>query len=211
MTAVIAVDQGQLDEMLGRVRGFAARVMLDFMDGVCVPERSMGFDFTLPVGLGYQAHLMVEDPVRHLGRLPAGVDTAIIHVESVTDASEALSDARCRGLKAFLAINPGTPVDAVAPYLSRVDGVVVMTVEPGGYGSPFLPRCLGKVEAVKTMDPGLVVEVDGGMNPETAASAVEVGADAVAVGSYVMGSRNPLKAYMDIVDAVQAASPRGRT
>lgn len=210
LPAVIAVDQEQLDEMLSMVKGFVAHVMLDYMDGVFVPGRSMDFDVTLPVGLDYQAHLMVEEPVRHLSRLPAEVDTAIIHVESVNDVSEALGVAHHRGLRAFLAANPETSVDEVAPYLSRVDGVLVMTVKPGRYGSRFLPKCLGKVEALRELDHDLFIEVDGGMNPETAALAVEMGADAVAVGSYVFGSGDPSKAYRDILEAAQAASPRTR-
>jgi ribulose-phosphate 3-epimerase len=211
LPAVIAVDQEQLEEMLSKVKYFVAHVMLDFMDGVFVPGRSMEFDIKLPVGLDYQAHLMVEEPMRYLGRLPAEVDTAIIHVESVNYVSDVLSLAHDRGLRAFLAVNPETPVEAVAPYIPLLDGVLIMAVEPGRYGSPFLPRCLGKVEALKAIDPELVLEVDGGMNPETATLAVEMGADAVAVGSYIFGSGDPAKAYTCIMEAVQAASPRGRT
>lgn len=210
LPAVIAVDQEQLDEMLSRVKGFVAHVMLDFMDGVFVPGRSMDFDVTLPVCLDYQAHLMVEEPVRLLSRLPAEVGTAIIHVESVDDVTGSLDLARDRGLKAFLGVNPGTSVDAVTPYLSRVDGVLVMTVEPGRYGSRFLPKCLGKIKALRELDYDLFIEVDGGMNPETVARAVEMGADAVAAGSYIFGSGDPSKAYRDLLEAAQATSQQAR-
>jgi ribulose-phosphate 3-epimerase len=208
LPAMIAGDQEELEARLGVVMGFADHVMLDVMDGVFVPGKSLDFEYTLPKGPRYQGHVMAVEPSRHMDRLVGVADSAVIHIEAVGDVAGAVSGAKARGLGAYLGVNPGTPVDAVAPYLSHIDGVLVMTVEPGRYGSPFLPWCLGKVEALRAMDPELVLEVDGGMNPETAALAMEMGADAVAVGSYVLGSRDPSKAYREILDAVQAARPR---
>jgi len=212
MPAIIADDQKQLDERLRTVTGFAGHVMLDVMDGVFVPGASLDFEYSLPKGPKYQAHLMAVDPQRHMDRLVGVAEAAVIHVEAVEDAPGAVAAARDRGLEAFLAVNPETPVDAVAPYVPLLDGVLVMTVHPGRYGSPFLPWCLGKVEALRAMDAELVVEVDGGINPETAALAVEMGADAVAVGSYILASGDPSKAYANIVEAAKSASRRaGRT
>jgi ribulose-phosphate 3-epimerase len=178
------------------------------MDGVFVPGRSLDFDYKLPKGPRYQAHLMVRDPLRRISRLFGKAETAIIHVEAVEDIPEAIKVTGDHGLGTFLAINPDTPVDAVAPHLSRLDGVLVMTVQPGRYGSRFLPRCLRKVEALRAMDGELVIEVDGGMNPETAVMAVERGADLVAAGSYIVASDTPMKAYTRLVEAVQAARRR---
>ena len=210
LPAIMAGDQGQLDGRLDRVMGFAGHIMLDVMDGVFVPGRSLDFDYTLPTGPRYQAHLMVEDPLRRISRLVGKVETAIMHVEAVKDVPEAIKVTEDHGLGSFLAINPDTPVDAVAPHLSRLDGVLVMTVQPGRYGSRFLPRCLEKVEALRAMDGELVIEVDGGMNPETAAMAVEMGADVVAAGSYIVASDDPMKAYTRLVEAVHAAQERIR-
>ena len=208
LPAILAEDQGRLDEMLDRVTGFADYIMLDVMDGVFVPGRSLDFDCTLPTGPRYQAHLMVEDPLRRISRLVGKAETAIIHVEALEDISEAINVTEDHGLRTFLAINPDTLVDAVAPYLSRLDGVLVMTVQPGRYGSRFLPWCLEKVEALRAMDGELVIEVDGGMNPETAAVAIEMGADVVAAGSYIVASDDPMKAYTRLVEAVHAAQLR---
>lgn len=204
----MAGDQGQLDEMLNRVTGFAGHIMLDVMDGLFVPGRSLDFDYKLPTGPRYQAHLMVEDPLRHISRLVGKAETAIIHVEALEDVPEVINVTEDHGLGTFLAINPDTPVDAVAPHLSRLDGVLVMTVQPGRYGSPFLPWCLKKVEALRAMGEEPVIEVDGGMNLETAVMAVEMGADLVAVGSYIVASDDPMKAYTRLVEAVHAAQLR---
>jgi ribulose-phosphate 3-epimerase len=208
LPAIIAEDQRQLDKMLNRIKGFACHIMLDVMDGGFVSGRSLDFDYELPTGPRYQAHLMVEDPLRHIDYLVGKADTAIIHFESVKDIPEVINVTLDHGLGTFLAINPDTPVDALAPYISRLDGVLVMTVQPGSYGSPFLSWCLGKVEALRALDGDLVIEVDGGINPETVARAVEAGADMVAVGSYIMASDDPMKAYTRLVEAVHA--PRGR-
>jgi len=210
LPAIIAGDQAELDGRLAVVAGFADNVMLDVMDGVFVPGKSLDFEYTLPKGPRYQGHVMAVDPSRHMDRLAGVADSAVIHVEAVGDVAGAVAGARDRGLGAYLGVNPGTPAEAVAPYISRIDGVLVMTVEPGRYGAPFLPRCLAKVEALKALGPELVLEVDGGMNLETAALAVEMGADAVAVGSYIFSSGDPSKAYTGILDAVQAARPPGR-
>ena len=210
LPAMMAGDQRRLDELLNRVKGFAGHIMLDVMDGVFVPGRSLDFDYRLPTAPRYQAHLMVEDPLRHMSRLVGKADAAMIHVESVKDVPEVINVTEDHGLGTFLAINPDTPVDAVAPHLSRLDGVLVMTVQPGRYGSPFLPWCLEKVEALRAMDGELVIEVDGGMNPETAATAVEMGADMVAVGSYIVASDDPMKAYTRLVEAVHAAQQRAQ-
>jgi ribulose-phosphate 3-epimerase len=153
---------------------------------------------------------MVRDPLRRIGGLVGKADTAIIHVESVKDIPGVINVARDHGLGTFLAINPDTPVDSVAPHISRLEGVLVMTVRPGRYGSPFLPWCLGKVEALRAMDGELVIEVDGGMNPETAARAVETGANMVAVGSYIVASDDPVKAYTQLVESVHAAQLRNQ-
>jgi ribulose-phosphate 3-epimerase len=210
LPALIAEDQRQLDKMLNRVKGFACHIMLDVMDGVFVSGRSLDFDYKLPNGPRYQAHLMVRDPLRYIGGLVGEADTAVIHVESVKDIPEVINVTVDHGLGTFLAINPDTPVDAVAPYILRLDGVLVMTVQPGRYGSPFLPWCLEKVEALRALDGELVIEVDGGMNPENAARAVEAGADMVAVGSYIVASEDPVKAYTRLVEAVHAAMLRNR-
>jgi len=211
LPAVIAGDQEELDGRLGLVAGFAGHVMLDVMDGVFVPGRSLDFEYALPKGPRYQGHVMAVDPSRHLDRLVGVADSAVIHVEAVDDVAAAVAGARTRGLAAYLGVNPGTPVEAVSPYVPVLDGVLVMAVEPGRYGSLFLPWCLGKVEALRAMGPELVLEVDGGMNPETAALAVEMGANAVAVGSYISGGGDPSAAYLEVLNAVQAARPRGRT
>jgi ribulose-phosphate 3-epimerase len=184
--AIIARSQGELDSMLELLRGKVERVMLDIMDGVFVPNRSLDFEFLLPEGFEYEAHMMTVDPVERLQKLMGKVDIAIIHVESLSDVSEAVERVRELGLKVTLALNPDTDVSAVEPYLDEIDSVLVMTVNPGKYGGRFTPEALAKVRRIRELDPEIPIEVDGGMNPENARAAREAGANVIASGSFIM-------------------------
>jgi ribulose-phosphate 3-epimerase len=200
--AVIACDQNELRELLSKLRGVANRVMLDFMDGEFVSGTSLQFDLHLPEGFSYEAHLMVRHPLSYLARLTGRVETVILHIESLDDVGLAIVSARRAGFKVMLALSPGTPVEFVAPYLREIDGVLVMTVEPGKYGADFLPWTLDKVRALKVMDGRMTIEVDGGMNPDYARAAREAGANIFASGSYIIRSQDIGRAFRELEEAV---------
>ncbi|UCD44464.1 MAG: ribulose-phosphate 3-epimerase [Candidatus Bathyarchaeota archaeon] len=186
--AIIAQNQIELDSMLERLKGRANRVMLDVMDGVFVPNRSLDFDFELPEVFEYEVHMMVVEPLERLPSLSGKVDTAIIHVETVSDVGTAISRVMELGLRLTLAINPETEVERVEPYLRDVDGVLVMTVNPGKYGGEFLPEALDKVRRIREIDHEISIEVDGGMNVENSRVARDAGANIIASGSFIMKS-----------------------
>ncbi len=188
--AIIAQSQDELESMLERLRGKVDRVMLDVMDGVFVPNRSLDFEFVLPDGFEYEAHLMTVNPIERLQNLKGKVDIAIIHVESLSDINEAVERVRRLGLKVTLALNPDTGVSAVEPYLDEIDSVLVMTVSPGKYGGRYTPEALAKVRGIREIDPEIPIEVDGGMNPENARAAREAGANIIASGSFIMKSED---------------------
>ena len=134
--AIIAETPKELDEKLRRVLGFSKMVMLDVMDGVFVESRSINFTSDLPSGILYQSHLMVKDPLHYAETIRGKVDTAIIHIESISGIKE-IEQIKKMDFNVFLALNPGTPASCVIPHLSLIDGVLIMTVEPGRYGAPF--------------------------------------------------------------------------
>ena len=199
--AVIAGNPSELVELLSRLRGIASRVMLDFMDGEFVSGTSLQFDLHLPEGFSYEAHLMVRRPLSYLARLTGRVETVILHIESLDDIGRAVVSSRGAGFKVMLAISPGTPVEFVAPYLREIDGVLIMTVEPGKYGADFLPWTLDKVRALKMMDDHVTIEVDGGMNPDNARAAREAGANIFASGSYIISSKDIGRAFRELEEA----------
>ena len=188
--AIIAESQEELDSMLERLNGKVERVMLDVMDGKFVPSRSLDFDFKLPEGFEYEVHMMAVNPLERLSTMAGKVDIAILHVETLTDIRAAIERVRGLRLQLTLALNPGTEVDVIEPYLNEVDGVLVMTVDPGAYGGTYIPEALDKVRQIRELDPEVPIEVDGGMNPENSRAAMEAGANVIASGSFILKSDN---------------------
>lgn len=201
--AVIASDQDELDASLLKVTPFAPIIQLDVMDGVFVPSRSLDFDLKLPDGPHYQVHLMVADAQRYVRRFKSSAGTLIIHAESLHDIQVEVRELKTPGVGLFLAINPETSVDRIAPVIGDLDGVMVMTVNPGKYGSRFLQECLDKVGELKALRRSLIVEVDGGMVPETVRLARRKGVDLFTSGSYIMKSPDPLRAYRELEEAAE--------
>ncbi len=197
--AIIAESQEELDSMLERLNGKVERVMLDVMDGKFVPNRSLDFDFRLPKDFEYEVHMMAVDPLERLSSMAGKVDIAILHVETLTDIEAAIERVRELGLQLTLALNPGTGVDVIEPYLNEVDGFLVMTVDPGAYGGKYIPEALAKVRRIRGLKPEIPIEVDGGMNVENSRAAREAGANVIASGSFILKSE-------DIAKAVEALS-----
>jgi ribulose-phosphate 3-epimerase len=188
--AIIAQSQGELESLLGRLRGKVHRVMLDIMDREFVDNTSLDFDFELLECFEYEAHLMVVNPLERIGGLVGKVDFIILHMETLEDVMAAIECVKNLELKVVLALNPETSVDKVEPYLKEVDGILVMTVAPGRYGGRFLPETLVKCCMIRKMHGTIPIEVDGGMNPENARAAREAGANIIASGSFIMKSED---------------------
>ncbi len=186
------------------MKGRVPRIQLDIMDGVFVASHSLDFDFKTQPGFEYEAHLMTTSPLEWIEKHGCKVDIAIIHAETGSDIGLALSTARGKGLKAVLALKPATPLKAVIPYLERVDAVLILTVEPGRYGAPFVPETLAKIKKLREISPTLPIEVDGAMNPENVRRAKEAGATIFASGSYIMKSSDPAKAIRELREAARS-------
>lgn len=200
--AIIAGTQEELDLMLNMIQGNSERVMLDFMDGVFVPSKSLAFDIALPKGMDYEAHLMVHNPLDLIDKLYNPIKTIQLQVESLKNIGDAVNHAKNRGFDVYLALNPDTPITTVQSHLDSIDGVLVMTVQPGQYGSRFLPSALDKVKELREMNADLTIEVDGGMNPETVRLAMKAGANIFASGSYIMKSGDIGAAIKRLQEAV---------
>lgn len=192
--AIIAKDQKLLDKRLNNVKDKVSLIQLDVMDGKFVKNSSLNFNFKIPkTKAKFEAHLMVKDPLKWLKKHIKKIDTVIIHFES-KNLDKAIDFAKKKKKKIGLALNPKTKVTDVLPYLHKIDQVLILTVNPGFYGSKFLPKNLKKVKEIKNFKHNLILEVDGGMSPKTIKQAAKAGTDLFVSGSYTVDSKDPAKA-----------------
>lgn len=166
----------------------------DVMDGIFVNNITYGLPVLQAIrkitDLTLDVHLMIQDPMRYVGRFAEyGADFISFHIESDGNTMETLTDVKNSGAKAAIAIKPATPAESVYDYLPYLDMVLVMTVEPGFGGQAFIPETVEKVRKIrkKIDELGLdvLIQVDGGINNETAVIVSEAGADVLVSGSYL--------------------------
>ena len=165
-------------------------VHLDVMDGQFVPNITFGPKFIADIRprseLYFDAHLMVDEPIRFIGHFAeAGCDNITVHVEACRDVQKTIDAIRSFGVGCGLSIKPQTPVSAVVPYLDQLDLVLVMSVNPGFGGQGLIPETLEKVRELAELknDRGYLIEIDGGVNSSTISDVFESGVDVAVTGS----------------------------
>ncbi len=174
---------------------------VDIMDGHFVPNLSFGYSMVKAMrpitDLVLDVHLMIETPIRYVEEFcKAGADYLTIHVEADTPENimKTLDKIRQLGVKPGIVLKPKTPAEAVAPYLDKVDMVLVMTVEPGFGGQKFMADMMPKVKKLREMinevNPACHLEVDGGVDLTTCVTCKENGADVLVAGSAYFGSKD---------------------
>jgi len=192
--SVIAKSQQELTGKIRLVKDYVDYIQLDVMDNIFVPNTSLNFDFKLPkMKCVFEAHLMVEDPDNWVKNNWRKVEAIIVPIESCKNPG-AMIDFLEGKRKIGLALNPETPLESIEDYLNRIDEVLILAVNPGFYGSKFIPEVLDKVTALRHLKPKLDIEVDGGIGPDTIKKTFGAGANFFISGSYVMNSDNPKQA-----------------
>jgi ribulose-phosphate 3-epimerase len=211
--SILSADFAKLGSQLGEVLEAGARVIhFDVMDGHFVPPITIGplvaasiADTVHAAGAALDVHLMVERPERQIEAFAeAGADSITFHEEATPHANRTLAAIRELGCLAGIAINPGTPVEALSELRDFADVVLCMTVNPGWGGQAFIPGSPDKVSRLKPLVGDAKIEVDGGIDASTAGSVAEAGASLFVAGSAVFGSDDPAAAYAEIASAAGA-------
>ena len=197
--SILSADFSRLGQQVAEASEAGADyIHLDIMDGRFVPNLTFG-----PVviqglksytGLPLDAHLMIVEPERRIGDfIEAGVDHITVHAEACVHLHSVLSMIKNGGCRAGVALNPTTPLTAIEEALPFLDIVLILTVNPGFGGQTLIPEVLDKMRRLREMTAErgykIEIEVDGGINAQTAAAAVEAGADTLIAGSAVFNNR----------------------
>lgn len=206
--SLLAADFSRLTEEVKAIENTKAKWLhLDVMDGNFVPNISFGADIIKAIrknsNLYFDAHLMIENPEWYIDTIAdAGVQSISIHVEATKHLDRALQLIKNRGLRAGVAINPATDIAFLDNIYEKLDLILVMTVNPGFGGQKFLNQMLEKIRKIRNKFPHIDIQVDGGINNETAKLVIEAGANVLVAGSYVF-SGNYAEKVNSLLDGVK--------
>jgi len=205
LPSILSADMARLAEEIDSVKaGGAMLIHVDVMDGHFVPNITIGppvvASLRKATDLLLDVHLMIEEPDRYVPEFArAGANMISVHQEAAVHLDRTLNLIRSSGAEAGVAINPGTPVETITQVLEIADYVLVMTVNPGFGGQAFIPEMLRKIQNVRAMLGDRDLEVDGGIDEQTAPLVIEAGANVLVAGSYVFRSNS----YMEAIDTLR--------
>ena len=193
--SILSADFSKLGEDIEKLHNAGADfIHIDVMDGRFVPNISFGMPIIKAIrnrtDKVFDAHLMIEEPSKYIDDfIAAGADLITIHYEAEKHIDRAIQYIKSKGVKAAVALNPGTPTTVLKDIISELDMVLIMSVNPGFGGQKFIKYSIDKIKEVKAMsekvNKDLLIQVDGGIDPSNVLDVIEAGANVIVAGSAV--------------------------
>jgi len=213
--SILSADFSRLADQIHAVESAGARMLhLDVMDGHFVPNITIGPPVIRSIrratALTLDAHLMIENADAFIDEfVAAGADMISVHVEACPHLHRTVTSIQAKGRQAGVVLNPATPLETLEEILPIADYVLLMSVNPGWGGQPFIPRVMGKIRALKDRiaAAGLAtqIEVDGGVTADNIADLASAGADIIVAGSSVFGGEDAGAAAADLIARLPAS------
>ena len=213
--SVLAADFSKLGDEVQSVSEMGADfIHLDIMDGHFVPNLSFGADIVRGIrpcsNLPFDVHLMITSPEIYIhSYVDAGANLITVHPESTSHIHSVLQQIKKSGIKAGVALNPGTPIEVLDNIIDIIDLVLVMTVNPGFGGQSFLLSQLAKISKIRSIidkeNYSIDLSVDGGINAKTAALAIDAGANVLVAGTSIFKSKD--KTYLESINRLRNIVP----
>lgn len=204
--SILSADFANLERDIRKVENAGADWLhIDVMDGHFVPNITIGVPVTASIkkvsSIPLDVHLMIENPEKYIEPFAkAGADIITFHYEAAKEkTSDIIKLIHSFNIKAGLSIKPKTGPEEIQKYLPELDMVLIMTVEPGFGGQKFMPECAEKIPVIREKSPeNLIIQVDGGINAETAKVCTQYGANSLVAGNYIYKSENTEKAILSL-------------
>lgn len=179
-------------------------IHIDAMDGLFVPDTKFSIEEIKEINKAsnkkLDIHLMVDNPITYIEKLNnMNINNITIHIEITKDINYLIDKIHSLGYQARLSINPSTNVELLYPYLNKVDGILIMSVNPGKGGQEFIPNTLDKVAKIKEINNNLSLEIDGGVNNTNVSLIKNRGIDTIVVGSYITKSEDYLNRINNLI------------